>query len=81
MLLSASQEARAGQDLAQIGLGRGRMAALSGGLLDDDERHSCCVSRGYTHGSYTKSIRRLRGRRSGARPRDAPNLPALEQIN
>ena len=37
VLLSASQEARAGQDLAQIGLDQGRMAALSGGLLDDDD--------------------------------------------
>ena len=44
MLLSASQEARAGQDLAQIGLGRGRMAALSGGLLDDDEASFVCAA-------------------------------------
>ena len=40
MLLSASQEARAGQDLAPNGLNRGQAAVLSGGGLDDDEASS-----------------------------------------
>ena len=40
MLLSASQEARAGQDLAPNGLNRGQAAVLSGGVLNDDEAGS-----------------------------------------
>ena len=63
MLLSASQEARAGQDLAQIGLGRGRTAALSGGLLDDDEASFVAAaatqlasSSSSTHGSETLGV-------------------------
>ena len=40
MLLSASQEARAGQDLAPNGLNRGQAAVLSGGVLNDDEASS-----------------------------------------